>query len=262
MSFQPILPSSGMVGWRFLERTFDTQNKAFQSSPLITRDTEYFATHIGEVETPADLVGDRRLLRVALGAFGLEDDLNNRYFLQKILEEGTIDPSSLANRMSDNRYTAFSAAFGFDLGVPRSKLSDFTDEIITKFKSRQFEVAVGKQNQDIRLALNARRELVEVATSDDSERTRWFQIMGNAPLRKVMETALGLPDSFSQIDVDKQAEIFAEKSKRQLGLSSLSELTQENKMNQLIERFVLRSEISTSDSLNSGSIALALLQPG
>lgn len=262
MTFQPILPSSGMVGWRFLERTFDAQNKAFQSSALITRDTEYFAKHVGDVETAADLVADRRLLRVALGAFGLEDDLNNRYFLQKVLEEGTIDPSSLANRMSDNRYTALSDAFGFDLGVPRTKLSDFADEIISKFKSRQFEVAVGEQNQDMRLALNARRELINVATSNDSERTRWFQIMGNAPLRQVMETALGLPQSFSQIDVDKQAEVFAEKAKRQLGLSSLSELVDETKLNQLIERFVLRAEISTSDSLNPASIALSLLRPG
>ena len=260
MSFQPILPASGLVGWSFLQRTYEAQTKAFDSSAVMTRDTEYFASHIAKVNTAEDLVSDRRLLRVALGAFGLDDDLNNRFFIRKVLEEGTLDPSSLANKMSDTRYTALSEAFSFDLGVPNTKLSDFADTIIGKYRAQQFEVAVGDQNQDMRLALNAQRELVDIATSSDSETTRWYQIMGNAPLRTVMETALGLPASFSQIDLDQQREVFAEKAKRQLGVETLDDLADPEIMTKLIERFLLRSEVNASTKSSSASIALTLLQ--
>lgn len=172
MSFQPIIPTSGLAGWSFLQRTYEAQTDAFNSSRVITRDTEYFAAQIAQVNTAEDLVADRRLLRITLGAFGLEDDLNNKFFIRKILEEGTINPASLANKMSDSRYTAMSSAFGFDLGVPNTKLSDFAGNIIEKYRAQQFRVAVGEQNQDMRLALNAKQELSEIATSSESEKTR------------------------------------------------------------------------------------------
>jgi len=262
MTFQPILPASGLVGWKFLERTYEAQTKSFMSSATITRDTEYFAENVGKVETANDLVSDRRLLRVALAAFGLEDDLRNTYFVQKILEEGTLNPASLANKMSDSRYAALSEAFGFDLGIPKSKISNFSDSIIEKYRSRQFETAIGEKDQNMRLALNAQRELAEIATNSDSEKVRWFQIMGNAPLRSVMEIALGLPDSFAQIDLDQQLDVFGEKAETQLGIESLSDLSDSNTMNKLIERFLLRSEVQTMSGSNSASIALTLLQSG
>lgn len=260
MSFQPIIPASGLVGWRFLERTYETQTKVFDASAVMTRDTEYFAANISAVETAEDLVSDRRLLSVALGAFGLDDDLDSRFFIQKILEEGTIDPGSLANKMSDSRYQDLAEAFGFDLGVPNSKLSTFPDEIIEKYRARQFEVAVGDQDETIRFALNAQRELAELAASDDSDSTRWYKIMGNEPLRKVMEGALGLPDSFSQIDLEQQLDVFMDKSERQLGLASLDDLADPDVLDKVIERYLLRSEAAAVQVSSAGSIALTLLQ--
>ena len=50
---------------------------------------------------------------VALGAFGLQDDLPNRFFIQKVLEGGTLSTDSLANKLSDPRYAALAKAFGF-----------------------------------------------------------------------------------------------------------------------------------------------------
>jgi hypothetical protein len=260
MNFQPILPATGLVGWRFLERSFDTQTKIFQSSSVMTRDTKYFEEKIQTVETAEDLVNDRRLLGVALGAFGLDDDLDNRFFIKKILEEGTIDPAALANKMSDSRYQDLAKTFSFDLGVPNTKLSTFSNDIIEKFRARQFEVAVGNQDETMRFALNAKRELADLATSDDSDRTRWFKIMGNEPLRQVMEGALGLPDSFSQIDLDQQLTVFIEKSERQLGLTTLDELSDPVQLDRVIERYLLRSEAASIQTSSAASIALTLLQ--
>lgn len=98
MIFQPVIVGPGLAGWNFLQATYDSQFEAFNRDPVLKRDTEYFAEKIGDVFTPQELVADRRLLSVALGAFGLSDDLNSQAFILKILEDGTGDPSALANR--------------------------------------------------------------------------------------------------------------------------------------------------------------------
>ena len=66
--FQPVLISSGLSGWQFLQSTYDRQIATFNQSTQIKRDTDYFAENISSVTTAEDLVSDRRLLTVALGA--------------------------------------------------------------------------------------------------------------------------------------------------------------------------------------------------
>lgn len=170
MTFQPVLPLSGYAGWGFLKRTVDRQQAVQQTQPAQQRDEAYFRQKIGSISTAGQLVSDRRLLRVALTAFGLEGDVNNRAFVQKILEGGTIKADSLANRLADKQYQKFSAAFGFgDFSVPRTKISTFPDEVLARFRSRSFETAVGAQNNTYRLGLNAERELPELAARPISE---------------------------------------------------------------------------------------------
>ncbi|MBW6496595.1 MAG: DUF1217 domain-containing protein, partial [Burkholderiaceae bacterium] len=107
----------------------------FAKGPQLLRDTAYFEARIGSVNSAEELVADRRLLRVALGAFGLQDDINNRFFIRKVLEGGVIQPDSLANKLGDDRYREMSRAFGFgDLAVPSSKLSDFGPDITARYR--------------------------------------------------------------------------------------------------------------------------------
>jgi hypothetical protein len=57
-----------------------------------------------------------------------------------------------------------SAAFGFgDFKTPRSKDSAFADTILTQWRDRRFESAVGAQDNSLRLAMNAQRELAALA---------------------------------------------------------------------------------------------------
>ena len=146
-------------------------------------------------------MSDRRLLTVALGAYGLDGDIDNRFFIKKVLEEGTLDSVSLANRLADKQYRALSSGFGFgDYAIPSTQISDFADKTLAAYRTRQFEAAVGEQDDNLRLALNAERELKVLSEREISNDTKWFSIMGSEPLRKVFEGALGLPSSFSAID--------------------------------------------------------------
>ena len=260
MSYAPILGGTGLTAWAVLNRTMDVQRKTFDASAEIARDTDYFEAKIGEINTAEELVGDRRLLRVALGAFGLQDDINNKAFIRKILEGGVIDPKSLANKLSDSRYRDFSKAFGFELGTPNSKLSDFAPKIVEKFRRQSFEVAVGEQDDSLRLALNAQRSLDEIAGANSTNTTKWLKIMGNAPLRKVFETALGLPSSFGQWDLDQQLEEFKDRADRQLGSADISQFTEPEAVEKLVQRYLMRTQIAEIQTASSGSIAVSMMQ--
>jgi hypothetical protein len=262
VSFQPILPLSGYGGWRFLNRTLETQQAAFQKSPAMQRDTAHFRERIAAIDSAEALVADRRLLRVALGAFGLEEDINNRAFLRKILEGGTTDPESLANRLADKRYFEFSKAFGFgEFEIRRNRLSGFADDMIKAYQSRQFEVAVGRQDESMRLALGLRRDLAALAGRETGERAKWFSVMGNPPLRRVFETAFGLPKAFAGLDLDRQLAILQERTRRAFGGGDVSQFADPVRVEELAQRFLLRADLDRmAPTSGSGSVALQLIQ--
>ena len=262
MTYAPALPLSGYAGWAFLKRTMPAQTTAFNTSTDLKRDEDYFRAKIGQVTTAEQLVNDRRLLKVALGAFGLDNDINNKFFIRKVLEDGTLTTTALANRLADKQYQKLSSAFGFgDYAVPSTKLSDFPDKILTAYRTKQFAIAVGEQNPDLRLALNVQSELPAVAAkANSSENAKWFTVMGNAPMRKVFEKALGLPASLGVLDLDKQLEVFKAKAKSQLGNDAIAQFTDPVKVESLVRRFLLRSEAESFSQSGAGNSALQLMQ--
>ncbi len=262
MSFQPVLPLSGYTGWSFLKRTMDRQMAVQQASPVQKRDEAYFRDRIGKVQTAEQLVSDKRLLRIALTAFGLENDVNSKAFIQKVLEGGTLKEGSLANKLADKQYQKFSAAFGFgDFSVPRTRISTFADEILAQFRARSFESAVGAQNNRFRLALNAEREIPALAARSIGETSKWYSILGSAPLREVMQTALGLPKSFAAIDLDQQVGVLKARTEAAFGAATVSQFADPARMEALVRRFHLRAEMQDQSAGSSpASIALTLLR--
>ncbi len=263
MSFSPVVPVGGFGGWVFLKRTMESQTRAFQAQPQLHRDEAYFREKIGAVKTADDLVSDRRLLKVALGAYGLDADINNRFFLRKVLEDGTLKDGALANRLADKQYRAFSAAFGFgDFSIPSTQLSDFADKMLARYDARQFEIAVGEKSETLRLALNAERELPVLARKASSEDSKWFTVMGTAPLRAVFQTAFGLPRSFASIDIDQQLGVFKAKAEQLFGNSSVSQFSNPEKLDGVLRRYLALGDQGVAGSVAKGSLALQLLQTG
>jgi len=262
MSFLPVIPFGGYSGWRFLSRTLPDQTEQFSRNQTNVRDARYFRERIGAITSAQDLVNDYRLLRVALGAFGLQDDLPNKAFVQKLLAEGSTSSDALANRLADKRYKTFSDAFGFGSNLPPRTLSPgFADRILARFNRQEFERAVGEQNEDMRLALTAQRELSDLASREMSDEAAWFTIMGTPPLRKVFEVALGFPDSIGSLDLDLQLEAFRQASDRLLGTSQVQAFREPDRLEDLVRAFTIRAEVTSGPSpLIPGVAALTLLQ--
>ena len=263
MTFSPILPLTGYTGWGFLKRTMVRQQAVQQALPAQKRDEAYFREKIGKADTAEKLVNDKRLLRIALTAFGLEGDVNSKAFIQKILEGGTLKEGSLANKLADKQYQKFAAAFGYgDYSVPRTKVSTFPDEILQQFRARSFETAVGQQNNTYRLAMNAEREIPALAAKSTSETAKWYAVLGNAPLREVMQTAMGLPKGFSSIDIDQQVSVLRTKTEAAFGSTDLGQFKEPAKMDALVRRYLLQSDVQSQTAANSSAaIALTLLRP-
>ncbi len=261
MTYQPVVVGSGLVGWQFLKSTQETQRNVFDKSVTIARDTEYFASEIGKITNAEDLVADRRLRRVALGAFGLQDDIDNIFFIRKVLEEGTGSRDALANKLSDDRYKALANAFAFDSPLgPATQSRNFAKDIVSRFRAQEFEVAVGNQDESLRLSLYMERTLPEMANSNSADDTKWFRVMGTPPLRSVLETALGLPSGFGQLDIDKQLEVFRDKMQSRFGVKEIAEIAEPEVMNKVIQTYLLQSQMKQSSAMGSGQMALTLLQ--
>ena len=266
MTFVPAIPSTGIAGYQFLQRTRPVQQAAFEAQPRVARQISYFTERIASVTTVQELVADRTLREVALGAFGLDADIDSRYLIERVFDANTRDPASLVNRFSDKRYLEMSRAFGFgDIGGIRTQDAGFARRITDLFKDRQFEAATGEVDADLRLALGLDRELGTVAKRTGlSSDGRWFTLMANPPLRKVFETALGLPTSFGTLDIDRQLGEFKTRAERAFGTSDLSELNTPELRDRVRTRFLAMSQINggTSGQTSGASIALSLLQGG
>ena len=264
MSYIPAIPLGGYLGWRVFENNADRQFEAFKKSPDVIRNMDYFLENVSGAVTPEDLVKDRKLLTVALGAYGLSEEIDKRAFIRKILEEGTESSTSFANRLSDKRWRDFAKGFGYgDLAGTNVTLKSFREKTANNYLERAFEERVGDVNTDMRLAMNFRREVARIAEGANVETAGWFQIMGQTPLRTVMEAALGLPSSIGQADIDKQKELFERKANQFFGGKSPAVFKDPLKIEDALRRFFLQTEINSGPSASTpGSAALTLLSGG
>lgn len=261
MTYQIALGTGGLAGWNILKRTAGVQKQLIANDPVVSRSQSYFVDNIGKAETAGDLINNYKLLGVALGAFGLEEDINNRAFIRKVLESDLDDPRSLVNRLSDKRYLQFAKAFHYGDDPQAVSEAGFGDKISVQYLEREFERRVGESDEDLRLALNAKRELARLSDRESTDKTLWYEVLGSPPLRKVFSIALGFDaDTFSKIPLERQMSELTAKAERMFGDGSIKAFADDQKVEKLVQNFLVRSQfMQGSAGHNSYSIALSLL---
>ncbi|RAK13990.1 uncharacterized protein DUF1217 [Salipiger aestuarii] len=395
MTFSPMIAGAGLVGWQMLQSTMQSQRSTFDQSAEIARETTYFKEKIGTISSAEELVDDRRLLSVALAAFGMSDEIDSKYLIQRIIEEGADDNNSIANKLGDSRYITLAQAFDFQeitnykteeagfgdpifaayeermmveleetlaspeyandpvssvlfrlqvesniseqrdhfltniatvksvedlldnydlksvvlkafdledransttllkrvlsenpaktgalstvLGDPNMvalaetfafydvetktvlETENFAENIVNEYKWQQFKSAVDEVDSSIGAALQFQKSIPDLSSSGISENAKWYSVLGSTVMREVFETALGLPSGFSQIDIDKQLEIIKEKADQRFGISTFSDLENENSMNKIIHGYLLQDQLAQGSAFGSQHIAMTLL---
>ena len=339
-----------------LASAFDFAGKAADQNSMFTFAATY-AEDIKAVETTEDLMANEDLLTATLTLFGLQSDLDRPTFLTSVFDSDLTDPLSVANQEDDPRYAALSDAFGFGSLTPlaegeQTKIADFVDllaeqeeppatpqEFMVDFRlllatmdffgvppgldttnrlgnfltgspddplsarsyvtdprylivnnalsftpqpegrvfppgfaeniaqtyiERQFEVRVGEQNSDMRIALSLKQDLQDVLETGTSNDSRWFAVLASPPLRTAFETAFNLPSAFSALDIDRQLEDLKDRSEQFMGTRELADLISEDNLAELRERFLVRQQAAsfgagTNIGTSTASIILAQL---
>lgn len=264
MPFSPAIPLTGLSGFRFLEQTQDRQRALFDQSPDLQREIDYFLEVAPEITSASELVGDRRALAVVLGAFGLDEDINKGAFIRKVLEEGTLDRRAFANRLVEPAYREMSAFLGFGDTGGLLVFENTRLNLVDRYRERQFELAVGEVDLDMRLALNFKREAAQIAASSPSGTTGWLRMLGSPPLRQVVESALVLPSEFALIDLDQQVAEIADRAERIFGIADPTDLQDSSIVDTMVDRFLIRQQALNGavSSTTRGSVALSLLNAG
>ncbi|RJE83482.1 DUF1217 domain-containing protein [Paracoccus onubensis] len=190
MVFSVNLGVGGPAGWNLLQRTETKSKQVLARDPVVKREIDYYRDRIQHVETADDLVGDYRLLSVALKAHGLETEINYRGLIKKVLESDLSDPRSLANRLSDKRYLRLAESFdfnrkasgGIDTSIP------FEDRVGLKGYSREILGFASRQKDKI----------AALAQDTRDDFSFWGKVRKDVSLRKVFTVALNLPDDFGK----------------------------------------------------------------
>ena len=251
MTFTPYITSQGIAGWNFLQSTYDRQFEAFTRSGDLSNDTDYFLENIGAVQTSEDLLNDRRLLQVAVKAFGLQEEIDYRALLERVLNEGTTAPDALANTMDDQRYIELSEAFGFGSGQSlKTADKGAMQAVVDAFNTSSFEEAIGEQDEVMRNALFAQRSfpdllgdtiqeegsegslrdsavsdfLARIGSDTEEEETKsledkWQEMLNRDSLDEFFSTAFSMGNSTLTMDDAERIEAYMDTAEKLLGTS-------------------------------------------
>lgn len=257
---QPVIPLGGYGGWRFLQSTFDRQFDGFASSSAIANDRNYLVGKLSQPLSQEDFVSDQRLRRVALTAFGLEAEFWKRGFIDRVLTEAVTDGSTFLQRLNSSQYARFAEVFAPVNG--QIQLSPETVAAVARdFEAKSFEIAVGEVDGNLRLGLTFEAEIGSIVSTAASGQTALFRLLGNVPVRTVLESALNLPAEIRKLPIDRQAEILRKSLGNTFGITDLAELAQPEKIDRVLQRFfAIRSAGDSNGAFTSGAIALTLLE--
>lgn len=260
MVFQPVIPLSGFGGWNFLQSTYDSQLDAFSRSPQIKNDIEYLNEKFAEPMATEDYLSDPRLRRITMTAFGLSGEEWKTGYVRTVLEEVQDPASTFLGRLNNPQYSRFAEALRPVDGKILLTLPDL-DRISARYSAASFELAVGEQDNAMRLSLNYQSEISELVTDGASDETVLYRLLGSVPVRTVLESALGIPTEVRQLDLDQQAGILEEKLKSQFNISSLQDLKDPERVDRTVARYMALEGLNSSASA-TGPAATALVLLG
>lgn len=192
------------ASYQLIARNMDRQLQLTASTGPTKLETAYYKEHAPKITTLDEFLGNTRVFRYAMTAFGLEDLAFAKGYVRKLIEGGVSDPRSLANRTTDIRLRDFARTFDFETWGSLTMQRTATGQaIIDKYVRQTLETNAGQEDEGVRLALYFERTAPTIKNV--------YEILADAALSKVVRTVLGLPDAFAAVDIDRQAAVIGER---------------------------------------------------
>ena len=232
-------------------RYTDTLGELKIDQTLGKAETEYYQQTIGTITSVDQLLNDQRLKTYIVKAYGLERNVSDAT-LRKILTSDRLDRSSFVNKSDNAAYKALAADFNFDSdgAVRRSDVGAAQDRngIITTqdlYLHQTVEEQAGEDNDGVRLALYFARKASNIKNA--------YAILADKALLQVAQTALGLPETMSLQDIDRQAKLITDRL-------DLADLQDPDKLQQFLNRFSAKWDIDNAIATASNPAVMLLTQ--
>jgi hypothetical protein len=162
------------------------------SDAQVARESAYYEENIGKVTSVDEFLDDYRLYSFAMKAHGLEDMTYAKAFMRKVLESDLTDDNSYANKLTDDRYRNFAAAFSFSSSTKIPQTEAQTDEVIGLYNAtivnrdeqlaedtRYYEIMVDRTtNVDVFLHDERLRDYVLTAYGIDRNNYNYDMVRG------------------------------------------------------------------------------------
>lgn len=235
-----------LASYRLASTNLNRSLAAAAEQPQVARETEYYRDNIGNVKSIDDFMADDRLFKYAMKAYGLEDMNYAKAFMRKVLTEGIDTNKSFANTLADPRYKEFAKVFDFkSYGETTTQWPDVKQGTIDRYMRQTVEEDAGDQNgEGVRLALYFERNAAKITSP--------MAILADKALLKVAQTALGLPESMSLLDLDKQVDMISKKL-------DVADFQDPEKVKDFLTRFSAMYDINNAEATASQSPAVILM---
>lgn len=202
-------------------------------------ETTYYNSAIASVSTLDGLLSNSRLTSYIKTAYGLSSTTSNDT-LRQILTSDITNSTSVANTMGSSA-RKLAAAFNFstsgavtrNTGVAQSTKS--VQMMNDAYLEQTMEDEAGDDNEGVKLALYFQRKVTSGAVSNA------YSILADSALLKVVQTALNIPSSSGNEDIDLQATQITNR----LNLSSLQDPA---KLKSFISQFATLYDLSNSST--------------
>jgi hypothetical protein len=205
-----------------------------QSTALI----DYFKQVAPSLTTPQALLGNYKALTVVLGAFGLQDKIDDTAILKQLLTQDPSSKTSLAQQLGSAKYQLFAQALS-NWNPPPFSTAAGINQIVAAYTTNSFETTAGQQVSGLGNALYFTREA--------SSLTSIAQVQADSNLLDVVVTGLGLPlDNFEELSFAQQTSILTSKL-------PLSQLQNAGDVQRLAERYLISQATDANDAPAPGS---------
>ncbi|MCB1503838.1 MAG: DUF1217 domain-containing protein [Hyphomicrobiaceae bacterium] len=227
------------VGYRLIASDISAALDRTAAKPEVTRESEYYLSKIGDFDSIEQFMADDRIYQFAMRAHGLDDMIYAKAFMRKVLSEGIDATGSFANSLADARFRDFAETFNFArYGSTATTFTRTQRGTVDNYVRQALEVEQGDDNEGIRLALYFERKAPAISSA--------YSLLADRALLKVTQVALGMAESTGALDIDRQAELIADKL-------DLADLKDPEKLDKLLTRFTALWEIDNPSSVTAQS---------
>ena len=210
-----------------------------ENDPATSHDISHFLAAVAKAPDLKTLLQDPIARNVLLTANGLGDQTDYTALAVKALSSDTTQTGNLASTLSDTRWLTVAKTYDFaNQGLGVLKKSSVLSTITTGYATVKWQQSLDAATPGLSAALDFRSRASTITSVD--------QILGDSNLRKVVTTALGIPEQIAFQPLEAQEKAISSRI-------DLTKFQDPSYVEQFTRRFLLANQTSASSS--SGTYA-------